>query len=305
MCERQLITADECELCPRRCRARRIDGQFGYCGGGADAVVYRYGPHDGEEPPISGKNGSGTVFFSRCTMRCLYCQNYPWSREGAGSVRSVDELAEIFRRLHAAGCHNWNLVSPTPWLKQILAALDAAHATGIKLPLVFNTSSYERVEVIRELAGIVDVYLADLRYADPESASEGSDTPDYVEAARGAVIEMRRQAGPLRMDAEGIARSGVICRLLVLPGRANEACANLDWLAENFGDDAAVSVMCQYVPAYRAPQSAAWNRGITAEEYGMVCRRMEECGFKNGWMQEYGTADAGALLGCNMPPSAA
>ncbi len=299
------MDADVCELCPRRCRARRAAGQRGYCRAGAAPRVYRYGPHDGEEPPLSGTRGSGAVFFSHCTLRCLYCQNYPWSQSGAGRDYDIAGLAGILKDLQAAGCHNWNLVSPTPWLPQIREALAQARSGGADLPVVYNTSGYERVETLRALAGQVAVYLADLRYAEAATARAGSDAPDYVEQARRAILEMWRQVGPLRMDAEGIARSGLICRVLVLPGRAPEACASLEWLADHIGAAAAVSVMGQYVPAHRAPRCAGWDRRITAAEYAVVCRRMEAMGFAVGWQQECGAAAAAELLGFNMPPDAA
>ncbi len=300
-----LLGAAACELCPRRCRARRSDGAQGYCGAGSLPRIYRYGPHCGEEPPLAGTRGSGAVFFSRCTLRCLYCQNYPWSQEGAGRDCSVDRLAEILLELQAAGCHNWNLVSPTPWLPQIMAALARARAAGGDLPVVYNTSSYERVETLRELEGLVAVYLADLRYADDATARVASDAPDYVRQARRALQEMRRQTGPLRLDDAGVARSGLICRVLVLPGRAQEACASLEWLAENLGPETAVSLMGQYVPAYRAAHCAGWNRRVTPAEYAAVCRRMEDLGFALGWQQECGPDAPAELLGYNMLPDAA
>ncbi len=298
------INAESCELCPRRCRARRLEGGRGYCRAGSLPRIYRYGPHFGEEPPLSGTGGSGAVFFSQCTLRCLYCQNYPWSQEGAGRDCSVNRLAEILVELRDAGCHNWNLVSPTPWLPQVIAALRLARGAGADLPVVYNTSGYERVEILCALEGRVSVYLADLRYAEAATALAGSDAADYVSQARRALREMWRQVGPLRLDAAGLARSGLICRVLVLPGRADEACASLEWVAEHLGREAAVSVMGQYVPAYRAAHCAGWDRRVAADEYAAVCRRMETLGFVMGWQQECGRAVPADLLGFNMPPAA-
>ncbi len=291
-----------CELCPRRCGADRQAGRLGFCRAGPLAQVFSYGAHLGEEPPLSGARGSGAVFFSRCTLRCRYCQNYPWSQAGAGATYSVAELAGIFRRLRDAGCHNWNLVSPTPWLPMIAPALAQAGGAGRRLPVVYNTSGFERVETVQALRGIVDVYLADLRYARRESALAGSGAPEYIDAARAALLEMWRQVGPLRCDRRGVARSGVICRLLILPGRAEEAGENLEWLAANVGPGISLSVMAQYTPAYRAGRRAPWNRRISPAEYRLVCRKVEALGFSRGWIQEYTGLTNAALAGFNFQP---
>lgn len=265
--------------------------------------VYRHGAHHGEEPPVSGSNGSGTFFFSRCTLRCLYCQNYPWSQEGAGRACSVADLAEIFVALAREGCHNWNLVSPTPWLPLIRDAWRQAAGQVDPLPVVFNTSGYERVETLREFASMIDIYLADVRYADARSAAEGSGAGDYVSAAREALAEMWRLAGPLRCGEDGVAVRGTICRVLVLPDRAGEACENLEWIASHIGTGMAVSIMAQYVPAYRAARVPGWDRRVTREEYEEVCRAVENLGFSTGWVQEYGQPAAPELLGYRMPAS--
>ncbi|MEI6514966.1 MAG: radical SAM protein [bacterium] len=291
-----------CELCPRKCGVNRQQGKPGWCGAGGVTEVYRYGAHHGEEPPVSGTRGSGTVFFSRCTLKCLYCQNYPWSQEGQG--REVDEigLAAILKSLAVEGCHNWNFVSPTPWLPWIHAAWECVVKDGHALPIVYNTSGFERVEVLRALEGWVNVYLTDLRYAEPDSAKEGSQGADYVDAARQALLEMWRQTGPLEINGDGVARRGTICRLLVLPGRADEAVANLEWLAGAVGTEIPVSIMAQYTPAYRALQTAPWNRRPTAEEYGRVVEAVERLGFCEGWVQEYETPSPDNLVGFKMSP---
>lgn len=280
----------------------RRDGQVGYCRAGGTVEVYRHGPHHGEEPPVSGTRGSGTVFFSRCTLKCLYCQNYPWSQEGQGTLTEVDGLAAMLSGLAAAGCHNWNFVSPTPWLPWIVEAWERTTAGGTRLPIVYNTSGFERAETLRALEGWVDVYLTDLRYADTGSAKSGSDAGGYVEAARAALLEMWRQTGALKTDDDGIARRGTICRLLVLPGRADEAVANLEWLAESVGTLIPVSVMAQYTPAYRATGVAPWDRRPTPEEYGRVVEAVERLGFSEGWVQEYETPSPESLVGFNMRP---
>lgn len=292
-----------CRLCPRQCGVNREAGKRGYCGAGAEVELYRYGPHYGEEPPVSGTRGSGTVFFSRCTMRCLYCQNHPWSQGGAGRIVRVEELAEVLESLAAAGCHNWNLVSPTPWLPRIREALGLAKRHGADLPVGYNTSGFESGDTLRALEGWVHVYLTDLRYARPESAQAGSGTPEYPAVARAAIKEMRRLAGPLRLDAEGRVASGVICRILILPGLAEEAAENLKWLAAEVGiEGVAVSVMAQYTPVHKAAGMTPWNRGISREEYDMVCKTTETLGFPMGWLQEYGMPPPEGLLGETMRP---
>jgi putative pyruvate formate lyase activating enzyme len=294
---------DACELCPRRCGAARGAGRLGFCKAGAAPEIFRYGRHDGEEPPVSGGRGSGTVFFSRCTLRCLYCQNYPWSQEGEGRVYDAAGLAGVLEALRAQGCHNWNLVSPTPWLPWAIEARERARRTGADLPVVYNTSGFERVETLEALAGWVQVYLTDLRYARPESADEGSGAAGYVTAARAALLEMWRQAGPLVCDGDGVARQGTICRLLVLPGRGDEAVENLAWLAEHVGTEIAVSVMAQYTPAYRAVGREGWGRRPARAEYDRVVEAVETLGFEAGWVQDYELPAPDELVGFKMSPA--
>lgn len=252
---------------------------------------------------MSGTRGSGTVFFSRCTLRCLYCQNYPWSQEGEGRAYDVAGLAGVLEGLRAQGCHNWNLVSPTPWLPWAIEAREQARRTGPDLPVVYNTSGFERVETLEALASWVQVYLTDLRYARPDSAAEGSGAVNYVTAAREALLTMWRQTGPLVCDDEGVALRGTICRLLVLPGRADEAVANLAWLAEHIGTEIAVSVMAQYTPAYRAIGHAVWGRRPMRAEYDQVVEAIETLGFEAGWVQDYETPAPDELVGYKMSPA--
>jgi len=251
---------------------------------------------------VSGTRGSGTVFFSRCTLRCIYCQNFPWSQEGQGRAVRVEELETILRSLHGEMCHNWNLVSPTPWLPWIYDAWSRVVAEGVSLPIVYNTSGFERVEQLRAMTGWVKVYLTDLRYAQAGTSKAGSDCEGYVSAARAALQEMWRQTGPLKMDEEGVAEQGTICRLLVLPGRADEAVANLEWLAEAVGTEIPVSVMAQYTPAYMALNAEPWSRRPTEKEYGRVVEAMERLGFSDGWIQEYEAPTHDSLVGFKMSP---
>ena len=283
----------------------RHDGIVGYCGAGSVVKVFRWGPHFGEEPPISGEHGSGTVFFSHCTLGCLYCQNYPWSAGGQGKEVGVAEMEKIFKELASAGCHNFNLVTPGPWLPFINEAAENIRMHGISLPFVYNTSGYERIEVAERYRNLLDVVLTDLRYSEPASAEEGSCAPDYVERAREFLTWSYEKAGPLELDDNGIAISGTIVRLLVLPGRGNEAVANLEWLANTLGTGIAVSVMSQYTPVYKALEHEKWSCVISAEEYSQVTECVEQLGFETGWVQEFGTPAPDGLLGCSMPEGGA
>ncbi len=215
-------------------------------------------------------------------------------------------LDDIFRQLADWGCHNWNLVSPTPWLPWIWASLDRLAGLGARLPVVYNTSGYESLATLRECAGRVAVYLTDLRYADPVTAGAASAADDYVDKARTALLEMVRQTGPLRLDADGLAVRGTIARVLILPGRAAEAVASLRWLRAN-ASEVAVSVMAQYMPAHRAMDSGApWNRGVTKAEYALAAEAVADLDFETGWMQEFGgTPPEDNLIGFRMPSGAA
>ena len=266
--------------------------------------VYRSGPHHGEEPPISGLHGSGTVFFSRCTLRCVYCQNFPWSQQGKGTPYSEDGLTGILRTLADAGCHNWNLVSPTPWLPMIRQSLAALHRDSVRRTVVYNTSGFERIETLHEYAEIADVFLVDLRYANENTAAEGSGCHDYVAYARAAVQAMWELVGPLRLDSRDVAVGGVICRLLVLPGRAQEAIDNLEWLASRIGTEVSVSVMGQYVPAHRAVNMIPWNRRVEPAEYAIVREAVEDLGFDRGWVQELDVETPDDLVGFRMEEGA-
>jgi putative pyruvate formate lyase activating enzyme len=291
-----------CRLCPRACGADRAAGKTGFCGAGAMPRVFRYGPHFGEEPPLTGTRGSGAVFFSHCTMRCIYCQNSPWSQGGKGDDITVEALGEIFRGLATKHrCHNWNLVSPTPWLPQIREAVAPLLKAGIRLPFVYNTSGFESEQTLEAFPELADIALCDLRYDTEDAAEEGSGTRAYVEAAHRTLLWFWNHLGPLECDGDDIARRGVICRLLVLPGHADEAVGCLRWLAREVGTDIAISVMAQYTPVYRALEKAPWNRPIRKDEYEKVTDEFETLGFENGWVQELDSAEPSDLLGQEMP----
>ncbi len=212
-------------------------------------------------------------------------------------------LERIFRELAAAGCHNWNLVTPGPWLPFIQEAAGSVRRDGISLPFVYNTSGYERVEVVERYRDLMDIVLTDLRYASSEVAREGSGASDYPEKARAFTKWCCQTIGPLVTNDEGIALSGVIVRILVLPGREQEAVSNLEWLADNVGNEVSLSLMSQYTPVHTALQREGWNRGVAREEYEKVTDTLERLGFENGWVQEFGSSTAeDDLLGCNMEP---
>jgi len=291
---------EHCLLCPHACGSDRLHGSAGRCGAGAQTRIYRYAPHDGEEPPVSGTRGSGTIFFSHCTLSCIYCQNYPWSHQNKGDLFDVDGLADILKELAEAGCHNWNLVSPTPWLPMIQQAVQRVKRAGITLPLVYNTSGFEAKETLERYSDLLDIALVDLRYASAATAAEASGAPDYVKHARETLMHCWETLGPLRCDADGIAERGVICRLLILPGHADELCANLEWIERNLGNEVPISVMSQYTPVFRATEAAPWNRRVVAEEYDRVCSVVEQLGFETGWIQELQETPPEGLLGCTM-----
>ncbi len=293
-----------CELCPRRCGVDRSAGALGFCQAGTAPRVFRWGPHFGEEPPICGASGSGAVFFSRCTMKCIYCQNSPWSWRGEGRDIAVDELTAILRDLAVKHrCANWNLVSPTPYLPAIRAAAAPLLAEGVRLPFVFNSSGYERPETLAEYRDLCDIALIDLRYASDATARAASSAPGYVDASRAAVKHLWNALGPLDSDEPGGATRGVIVRVLVLPGHSEEAIENLAWLAAECSPRVHVSVMSQYAPAFQALETPPFDRVVTEEEYAEVAEAAADFGFENGWIQGFESRDASSdLVGENMTP---
>ena len=292
-----------CELCSRRCRADRASGATGFCRAGALPRVFRWGPHFGEEPPLVGEHGSGCVFFSRCTMKCLYCQNSPWSWNGEGEDIPVERLTAILRDLAVKDrCSNWNLVSPTPYLPFIRSAAAPLLAEGIRLPFVWNSSGYETVETLTAYRDLCDIALIDMRYASDTTARTASAAPGYVATNRAAVRYLHDALGPLDSDAPGAATRGVIVRILVLPGHAEEAAENLAWLAGEGFTDLHVAVMSQYTPVYKARETPPFDRPVTEEEYDLVAEAAEDFGFTRGWVQGFESSGESNLLGEQMPP---
>jgi putative pyruvate formate lyase activating enzyme len=242
--------------------------------------------HHGEEPPVSGSGGSGTVFFSGCTLACVYCLNHRFSQDGEGRDRSSAELARMLLSLEASGCHNANLVTPTHHLPAVLDALAIADEQGFRLPVVWNTSSYESPEALALLDGVVDIYLADLRYSLPGAARLGSGVDDYVEVSRAALRAMRDQVGTLTLDRDGVAARGLIVRHLVLPNGLAGTRDAMRFVAEELGRDTFVSLMAQYYPAHRASLVPELARPITAAEWDEAQEAVADAGLANGWAQD-------------------
>lgn len=256
-----------CNLCPRRCGVHRLGGEAGYCGMGAEPVISSFGPHFGEESVLVGRGGSGTVFFTGCNLRCVYCQNYDISQLRNGQTISVEELAEIFLRLQAGGCININLVTPTHQIAAIVEALEKAKTNGLRRPIVYNSGGYDLPETLALLEGMIDIYMPDMKYADSEAAGRYSDAPDYPQVNRTAVKEMHRQVGDLVLE-NGIAVRGLLVRHLVLPGGLAGSEQTFDFLAEQISPHTAVNVMDQYRPCFHASQYPPLNRRPTEEEFG-------------------------------------
>lgn len=276
-----------CTLCPRRCGMNRLAGQVGFCRAGAEPMVASWNLHPWEEPPISGTRGSGTIFFSHCTARCIFCQNYPISQLGVGRRCTTRQLADMMLELQERGAHNINLVTPTHFVPQFLEALELAASDGLILPIVYNTSGYETVETLRLLDGVVDIYLPDAKYADDEVARAISSFAGYVAANRAALQEMFRQVGDvLVLDEAGILRRGMIIRHMVLPGGLAQSTQVFRWIAENLSPHVHMSVMNQYFPAHKALTHPVLGRKITAEEYTEAIEAFFDAGLHNGWMQE-------------------
>jgi putative pyruvate formate lyase activating enzyme len=256
----------DCHVCPRECGVNRLRGEKGACGVGADAVVASRGPHFGEEPPLVGRGGSGTIFFSGCSLHCLFCQNYDISHQVVGVPASPARIADWMLELEGAGCHNINFVTPTHVTPQVLAAVRTARDKGLSVPTVYNCGGYEKVETLASCDGLIDIYMPDTKFADCEAARQLASAPDYPEVMRAAVREMHGQVGDLVIE-EGLARRGLLVRHLVMPGGLEAARAVIDFLAEEISPRTYINVMGQYRPVFRAREAPAINRRPTAEEY--------------------------------------
>lgn len=274
-----------CDLCPRVCNVDRAAGRTGFCKTGRYAEISSVTIHGGEEPPISGQSGSGTIFFTHCNLACRHCQNHQISQGGSGRPVTAQELAGEMLRLQSAGVHNINLVSPTHCVAQILEALPIALDKGLSLPLVYNSGGYDSLSVLRLLDGVVDVYLPDMKYGYAADAEELSGRRDYVEVNRLAVKEMFRQVGPPEFDSDGIIRKGLIVRHLVLPEDRSGTYEVLCFLAEEVSTKIGLSLMSQYRPMHRAAEDPRMNRPISDSEYRAALEWVERLGFENCWAQ--------------------
>lgn len=275
-----------CEVCPRKCGVNRLEGEEGFCHSGEEVIVSSYSSHFGEEPPLVGNFGSGTIFFTNCNLKCVYCQNYPISQLGNGNKVSLSELAKIMFALQKRRCHNINLVTPTHFVPQILKSLKSAIKMGLHIPIVYNTSGYDSVNTLKLLDGVVDIYLPDARYADKEIARKYSAAPDYFEIMKKALKEMHRQVGDLMTDKIDIARSGLIIRHLVLPEGLSGTKKIMHFIAREISPHTYVSLMAQYFPAYQAGQFLPLSRRINREEYKEALQVFKEEGLENGWFQK-------------------
>jgi putative pyruvate formate lyase activating enzyme len=257
----------ECQLCPRECRVNRLDGEVGYCGAGSEPTVSSVFPHFGEEPPLVGLQGSGTIFLTYCNLRCIFCQNYDISHLGKGEAITPSDLARAMLRLQEIGCHNINFVTPTHYAPQIVASLPEAIEKGLRLPIVYNCSGYESIEVIQLLEDVVDIYMPDAKYMDEKFSKRFSNAPDYPEVIKKVLKEMHRQVGDLVTNSLEIAERGLLIRHLVMPGGVASSEAVLKFIAEEISVHSYVNIMDQYRPEYRAYEYSEISCRITHKEY--------------------------------------
>ena len=274
----------ECRMCPRECGANRFEMR-GVCRADAGLEVSSVNLHFGEEPPISGYRGSGTVFLTNCNMRCVYCQNYPISQLGVGRRYSIYHLAEAMVSLQRRGAHNINLVTPSHYVVQIRRAVILARRMGLTIPIVYNTSGYDCPAALEILSDVVDIFMPDLRYYDPEPAAKFSGAPDYPEVSRRAVKIMHSMVGDLVINSAGVAERGLLIRLLVLPENLSGTDKTLRWIAENLGTNTYISLMSQYFPAYKAHNYPPLDRRITPQEYQKILDVVEKLNFERGYIQ--------------------
>ena len=275
-----------CEVCPHKCRVNRLKGERGFCRSSEEVMISSYNTHFGEEPPLVGNLGSGTIFFTNCNLKCVYCQNYPISQLGNGNKVTLQELAKIMLTLQKRKCHNINLVTPTHFVPQILKSLKLAIKMGLCIPIVYNTGGYDSVNTLKLLDSVVDIYLPDARYADNEKAIKYSSASDYFEIMKKALKEMHRQVGDLALDETGVARSGLIIRHLVLPEGLSGTKKIMRFIAREISPHTYISLMAQYFPAYQASQFPPLSRRIDKEEYREALQAFKEEGLENGWFQK-------------------
>lgn len=277
-----------CELCPRMCRVNKLAGQRGFCNANSELEISAYHPHYGEEKPLVGKGGSGTIFMTNCSLRCVFCINWEISQGGEGSPRSIDEFASMMLSLQKLGCPNINIVTPTHYSPHVILALDKAASKGLKIPLVYNTCGWERIEILKMLDGIVDIYLPDFKYSDNEMAakySSGADT--YPEVTKKALLEMNRQVGIARPANNGLMYRGLMIRHLVMPNNVSGTREVIKWIAENLPKNTYLNLMSQYTPRYKASEYPEISRRITREEYSDAVDYAKSAGLTNLEIQGY------------------
>ncbi len=267
-----------CELCPRRCGVDRLSGETGVCNTGKNAMVSSYNPHFGEEAPLVGSRGSGTIFFTYCNLMCLFCQNYDISHEGYGQEVSAEQIAAMMLALQEQGCHNINFVTPSHVVPHILSAVEIAVQNGLNVPLVYNTGGYDRVETLKVLEGVFDIYMPDFKFWDPEIAQSACEAPDYPEIAREALLEMHRQVGDLIIDDRGIAQRGVLIRHLVLPNGLAGTREVMQFIAAKISPNSYVNVMSQYRPCGRAAEVNGLSSYLPPGDYRQALELARQAG---------------------------
>jgi putative pyruvate formate lyase activating enzyme len=287
--ERLWNIMESCQLCPRQCGVNRLEGEVGFCHSpGSTLVVSAFHPHFGEEKPLVGTGGSGTIFITHCNLRCVFCQNWEISQLGIGDETSFDQLAAMMLRLQEIGCHNINFVTPTHYSAPILKALDIAAENGLRLPVVYNTSGWERLEILEVLDGIVDIYLPDIKYWDSDMSSKySSGAENYPEVTKAAVLEMHRQVGVAKPPQDGVMRRGLMIRHLVMPNNVGGSEKIMEWIGENLPEDTYVNIMAQYTPMFKAYEYPDLSRRVTIKEYNKVVNKAQEVGLSNLDIQGY------------------
>jgi putative pyruvate formate lyase activating enzyme len=277
-----------CQVCPRKCGVDRLAGKIGDCRASMEVKVSSFHQHFGEEPPLVGKHGSGTIFFARCNLHCVYCQNWQISQLGMGRDTPLDELASMMLRLQELGCHNINLVTPTPWIPQIIKALSIARNKGLKVPIVYNCGGYDSIEILKLLDGIIDIYMPDIKYSSDEYAVKYSSAPGYWEIVKAVLIEMFHQVGDLKLE-NGIAQKGLLIRHLVLPNNIAGSDKCFEFIRQNLSEETVVNVMAQYYPVYKADHYPDIARRITTKEYRKALTDLEKNGLDKGFRQTIDT----------------
>lgn len=277
---------ENCRLCRRNCNANRLKGETGYCRSGPDIKLARASLHLWEEPPLSMGKGSGTVFFSNCNFSCVFCQNYKISQEGIGKDVTIERLSEIFLNLQHKGANNINLVTPTSYVPQIIEALKASKKEGLTIPIVYNTNSYENIETIKSLRGLIDIYLPDIKYYSDKYAVKYSNAPNYFDTAKNAVYEMFNQVGDIELNPDGIMKKGVIIRHLMLPGLLFDSKKVLDFVYNTFKNRVYLSLMNQYTPFYKSADYKEIDRKINRKSYDALIDYALSIGIEKGFIQE-------------------